>query len=143
MNSDFLMKLALCLFCHIFTYYSSITACISKYSGGCIYSYPSFHTVRNPGLGEKFDSDLRRYLTRKIGFESVMRIRCTRGTEYFFKISSYYIYEVFGDFFCFLFCCYVNIILSFLFKKKKKKFFLSSLEIVTVGTCIFKIKNSY
>ncbi|KAK3738631.1 hypothetical protein RRG08_006729 [Elysia crispata] len=54
-------------------------SCISKYSAGCIYYYPSFHTVRNPGLVDKFDTDLRRYLTRKIGFESVMRIRCTRG----------------------------------------------------------------
>ncbi|RUS79855.1 hypothetical protein EGW08_012381 [Elysia chlorotica] len=54
-------------------------SCISKYSAGCIYYYPSFHSVRNPGLVDKFDTDLRRYLTRKIGFESVMRIRCTRG----------------------------------------------------------------
>ncbi|XP_013073220.2 protein transport protein Sec24A-like isoform X1 [Biomphalaria glabrata] len=54
-------------------------ACISKFSAGCIYYYPSYHSVKNPGLVEKFDTDLRRYLTRKIGFESVMRIRCTRG----------------------------------------------------------------
>ncbi|XP_059177273.1 protein transport protein Sec24A-like isoform X2 [Physella acuta] len=54
-------------------------SCISKYSAGCIYYYPSFHSVKNPGLVDKFDTDLRRYLTRKIGFESVMRIRCTRG----------------------------------------------------------------
>ncbi|GFR98794.1 SEC24 family, member A [Elysia marginata] len=54
-------------------------SCISKYSAGCVYYYPSFHTVRNPGMVDKFETDLRRYLTRKIGFESVMRIRCTRG----------------------------------------------------------------
>ncbi|CAG5122017.1 unnamed protein product [Candidula unifasciata] len=54
-------------------------SCISKYSAGSVYYYPSFHTVKNPGLVDKFDTDLRRYLTRKIGFESVMRIRCTRG----------------------------------------------------------------
>lgn len=54
-------------------------SCISKYSAGCVYYYPSFHTARNPGLVDKFETDLRRYLTRKIGFESVMRIRCTRG----------------------------------------------------------------
>ena len=30
-------------------------------------------------LAAKFENALRRYLTRKIGFEAVMRIRCTRG----------------------------------------------------------------
>ncbi|XP_041363025.1 protein transport protein Sec24A-like isoform X2 [Gigantopelta aegis] len=54
-------------------------ACISKYSAGCIQYYPSFHTLKNPSLADKFDMDLRRYFTRKIGFEAVMRIRCTRG----------------------------------------------------------------
>ncbi|XP_078407068.1 protein transport protein Sec24A isoform X1 [Cetorhinus maximus] len=53
--------------------------CISKYSAGCIYSYPSYHHKHNPVLVEKFEKDLKRYLTRKIGFEAVMRIRCTKG----------------------------------------------------------------
>ncbi|KAL3877465.1 hypothetical protein ACJMK2_035167 [Sinanodonta woodiana] len=53
--------------------------CISKFSGGSVQYYPSFHAVRNPSLAEKFEVDLRRYLTRKIGFEAVMRIRCTKG----------------------------------------------------------------
>ncbi|XP_076459524.1 protein transport protein Sec24A-like isoform X2 [Babylonia areolata] len=56
-------------------------SCISKYSSGCVQYYPSFHTARNPAMVDKFESDLRRYLTRKIGFESVMRIRCTRGVS--------------------------------------------------------------
>ena len=30
-------------------------------------------------VAAKFENALRRYLTRKIGFEAVMRIRCTRG----------------------------------------------------------------
>ena len=30
-------------------------------------------------MAAKFESALRRYFTRKIGFEAVMRIRCTRG----------------------------------------------------------------
>lgn len=30
---------------------------------------------------EKFQRDLERYLTRKIGFEAVMRIRCTKGEQ--------------------------------------------------------------
>ncbi|KAM6071844.1 protein transport protein Sec24B isoform 2-T2 [Theristicus caerulescens] len=54
-------------------------ACMSKYSAGCIYYYPSFHRSHNPAQAEKLEKDLKRYLTRKIGFEAVMRIRCTKG----------------------------------------------------------------
>ncbi|XP_015281791.1 PREDICTED: protein transport protein Sec24B [Gekko japonicus] len=54
-------------------------ACMSKYSAGCIYYYPSFHHSLNPIQAEKLQKDLKRYLTRKIGFEAVMRIRCTKG----------------------------------------------------------------
>nr|XP_043896735.1 protein transport protein Sec24B isoform X2 [Solea senegalensis] len=54
-------------------------ACISKYSAGSIFYYPSFHYIHNPAQLEKFQNDLERYLTRKIGFEAVMRIRCTKG----------------------------------------------------------------
>ncbi|XP_060635094.2 protein transport protein Sec24B isoform X2 [Anolis sagrei] len=54
-------------------------ACMSKYSAGCIYYYPSFHHIHNPIQAEKLQKDLKRYLTRKIGFEAVMRIRCTKG----------------------------------------------------------------
>lgn len=57
----------------------SFTACMSKYSAGCIYYYPSFHHSHNPAQAEKLQKDLKRYLTRKIGFEAVMRIRCTKG----------------------------------------------------------------
>nr|XP_036860745.1 protein transport protein Sec24B [Manis javanica] len=52
---------------------------MSKYSAGCIYYYPSFHYTHNPSQAEKLQKDLKRYLTRKIGFEAVMRIRCTKG----------------------------------------------------------------
>ncbi|XP_069599963.1 protein transport protein Sec24B isoform X1 [Ranitomeya imitator] len=54
-------------------------ACISKYSAGCIYYYPSFHHKHNPAQADKLKQDLDHYLTRKIGFEAVMRIRCTKG----------------------------------------------------------------
>lgn len=57
----------------------SSSACISKYSAGSIFYYPSFHYIHNPAQLEKFQRDLERYLTRKIGFEAVMRIRCTKG----------------------------------------------------------------
>lgn len=52
---------------------------MSKYSAGCIFYYPSFHSTHNPSQAEKLQKDLKRYLTRKIGFEAVMRIRCTKG----------------------------------------------------------------
>ena len=68
-----------CLFHPITSAQSCFSECISKFSGGCVYYYPMFHYVGTPHLAEKFEVDLRRYLTRKIGFESVMRIRCSKG----------------------------------------------------------------
>uniref|UniRef100_A0A3Q3WJG5 Uncharacterized protein n=1 Tax=Mola mola TaxID=94237 RepID=A0A3Q3WJG5_MOLML len=53
--------------------------CISRFSAGSIYYYPSYHHQHNPAQVECFQKDLKRYLTRKIGFEAVMRIRCTKG----------------------------------------------------------------
>ena len=44
-----------------------------------MYHFPSFHYVHNLPQVERMEHSLRRYLTRKIGFESVMRIRCTHG----------------------------------------------------------------
>uniref|UniRef100_F6Y1V8 SEC24 homolog A, COPII coat complex component n=1 Tax=Monodelphis domestica TaxID=13616 RepID=F6Y1V8_MONDO len=53
--------------------------CISRYSAGSVYYYPSYHHQHNPVQVEKLQKELKRYLTRKIGFEAVMRIRCTKG----------------------------------------------------------------
>ncbi|KAK1787961.1 hypothetical protein P4O66_016438 [Electrophorus voltai] len=55
------------------------TGCISRYSAGSFFFYPSYHNQHNPAQTERFQKDLKRYLTRKIGFEAVMRIRCTKG----------------------------------------------------------------
>lgn len=52
---------------------------MSKYSGGEIKYYPGFHPDTHPEQVIRYCADLKRYLTRKIGFEAVMRIRCTRG----------------------------------------------------------------
>ncbi len=52
---------------------------VSKFSGGQVQHFPGYHVVRNTPMAAKFENALRRYLTRKIGFEAVMRIRCTRG----------------------------------------------------------------
>lgn len=54
-------------------------SCISKFSSGGVYHYPGFHHQLGKLQVEKFGNDLKRYLTRKIGLEAVMRIRCTRG----------------------------------------------------------------
>ncbi|XP_072436014.1 protein transport protein Sec24B-like isoform X1 [Chiloscyllium punctatum] len=54
-------------------------ACMAKYSAGSVFYYPSFHHIHNPAQVEKFQKDFKRYLIRKIGFEAVMRIRCTKG----------------------------------------------------------------
>ncbi|XP_047005169.1 protein transport protein Sec24A [Schistocerca americana] len=51
---------------------------ISRFSGGCIHHFPLFK-ASNVLQAEYFQRSLKRYLTRKIGFEAVMRIRCSRG----------------------------------------------------------------
>ncbi|XP_063148369.1 protein transport protein Sec24A isoform X2 [Candoia aspera] len=53
--------------------------CISRYSAGSVYYYQAYHHQHNSLLVEKLQKELKRYLTRKIGFEAVMRIRCTKG----------------------------------------------------------------
>ncbi|XP_026286720.1 protein transport protein Sec24A isoform X1 [Frankliniella occidentalis] len=50
----------------------------ARFSGGCIYHFPLFQSS-NIQLSDSFESAFRRYLERKIGFEAVMRIRCSRG----------------------------------------------------------------
>lgn len=64
-----------------FNFNSSInhfSAGISKFSGGSIQHFPLFNSSKQQQVAE-FQRVLVRYLTRKIGFESVMRVRCTRG----------------------------------------------------------------
>uniref|UniRef100_A0A1B0D4N5 Uncharacterized protein n=1 Tax=Phlebotomus papatasi TaxID=29031 RepID=A0A1B0D4N5_PHLPP len=51
---------------------------ISKFSGGCIHHFPLFNQGKAQQV-ESFKKCFERYLTRKIGFEAVMRVRCTRG----------------------------------------------------------------
>uniref|UniRef100_A0A1X7U3G3 Uncharacterized protein n=1 Tax=Amphimedon queenslandica TaxID=400682 RepID=A0A1X7U3G3_AMPQE len=51
---------------------------VAKFSSGQVRYYQSFHSER-ASVREQFEKDFKRYLTRNIGFESVMRIRCTEG----------------------------------------------------------------
>jgi protein transport protein SEC24 len=49
---------------------------LSKYTAGTCYYYPAFFAPRD---AVKFEHELRHNLTRAIAFESVMRVRATRG----------------------------------------------------------------
>lgn len=51
---------------------------VSKFSSGCIHHIPLYNG-KNMSHVTQLDRMFSRYLTRKIGFESVMRIRCTKG----------------------------------------------------------------
>jgi len=50
----------------------------AQFSGGSVLYYPDVHGSSSASA-EALRAGLRRYFTRKIGFEAVMRIRCTRG----------------------------------------------------------------
>ncbi|XP_066931581.1 protein transport protein Sec24A-like isoform X1 [Clytia hemisphaerica] len=52
---------------------------VSRYSSGAIHYYPDYHHTQNQPMVEKFTHDFARYLTRAIGLEAVMRLRCTKG----------------------------------------------------------------
>ncbi|XP_058054708.1 protein transport protein Sec24A [Anopheles bellator] len=51
---------------------------ISKFSGGCLHHIPLYNETK-PQLVKTLRKCFERYLMRKIGFEAVMRVRCTRG----------------------------------------------------------------
>uniref|UniRef100_T2MH92 Protein transport protein Sec24A n=1 Tax=Hydra vulgaris TaxID=6087 RepID=T2MH92_HYDVU len=54
-------------------------SCAPRYSSGAIHYFPDFHSTKNTEMLQKFLHDFKRYLTRSIGFEAVMRLRCTKG----------------------------------------------------------------
>ena len=56
---------------------------LPKMTGGSCYYYPAYHTVRD---SQKFHKEVVHNLTRPTGFESVMRVRATRGI----RISNFY-----------------------------------------------------
>ncbi|ETE70026.1 Protein transport protein Sec24A, partial [Ophiophagus hannah] len=70
-STDFYKKLALDC--------SGQQVAVDLYSAGSVHYYQAYHHQHNPLLVEKLQKELKRYLTRKIGFEAVMRIRCTKG----------------------------------------------------------------
>ncbi|CAI4228469.1 unnamed protein product [Auanema sp. JU1783] len=52
---------------------------VAKFSTGCVYYFPNYHCLNDTVQVKRFEKILSRYLTRKIGFEAVLRIRCSRG----------------------------------------------------------------
>lgn len=85
-------SLSIAYMVHAYAVWSSmlVAAGAAKYSGGCLNFFPGFHSTKCPSEVERFESTLRRYLVRKIGFEAVMRVRCTRG-KFCIKIRIYYV----------------------------------------------------
>ncbi|XP_045764481.1 protein transport protein Sec24A isoform X2 [Maniola jurtina] len=53
---------------------------MSKFSAGTVYHIPLFRAQR-AWQSEQLTHMFTRYLTRKIGFEAVLRVRCTRGVS--------------------------------------------------------------
>lgn len=99
--------------CTLPMYAGFISGCISRYSAGSVYYYQSYHHKHNPVQVEKLQKELKRYLTRKIGFEAVMRIRCTKGlnTVVFFiwGVEGKEAFAVIWECFVWNFSCYVNL----------------------------------
>ncbi|CAG9530556.1 unnamed protein product [Cercopithifilaria johnstoni] len=57
----------------------STLADMSKFSTGCVFHFPNYHINHDHLQVKRFQKQLNRYLIRKIGFEAVLRIRCTKG----------------------------------------------------------------
>lgn len=60
--------------------FNEILAGISKHSGGCIHHFPLYQKTKQH-MVDSLTNCFKRYLVRKIGFEAVMRVRCTRGLQ--------------------------------------------------------------
>jgi hypothetical protein len=71
------------LLCYIF-YIGSL----AKYTGGQVYHYPSFQAATH---GDKLKHELSRDLTRETAWESVMRIRCGKGSGLISTAAFFYI----------------------------------------------------
>jgi len=52
---------------------------MSRFSSGTIYHFPNYHFLPEQIEVKRLQMVLNRYLTRKLGLEAVLRIRCSRG----------------------------------------------------------------
>ena len=55
---------------------------MSRFCAGSVQTFPNI--APDSAESERLEKDFTRYLTRKIGFEAVLRVRCTKGMEHFF-----------------------------------------------------------
>eukprot|EP00605_Chrysophyceae_sp_TOSAG23-4_P001379 GSChrysophyteH1.ASY1.ANO1.1499.1 assembled CDS len=79
-------RLQICVDVYLFSGQYTDVATIGvlpKVTGGTCYYYPAYHTMRD---AQKFHKEVVHNLTRPTGFESVMRVRATRGI----RISNFY-----------------------------------------------------
>jgi hypothetical protein len=65
---------------YIFMLFMKFLGSLAKYTGGQVYHYPSFQA---PTHEDKLKLELSRDLTRETAWESVMRIRCGKGSSTF------------------------------------------------------------
>ena len=73
-----LMYISFFLLYSTFMLYMNFLGSLAKYTGGQVYHYPSFQA---PTHGDKLKLELNRDLTRETAWESVMRIRCGKGSS--------------------------------------------------------------
>ncbi|EGT40082.1 hypothetical protein CAEBREN_20618 [Caenorhabditis brenneri] len=52
---------------------------VAKFSTGCVYHFPNYNYRNDIHQVKRFERTFTRYLTRKLGFEAVLRIRTSRG----------------------------------------------------------------
>lgn len=50
-----------------------------KYSGGSLYHFPNYHSIREQREVRRFEQLLTHYLTRDLAVDVVMRLRLSRG----------------------------------------------------------------
>lgn len=63
---------------YFYAIYMKFLGSLAKYTGGQVYHYPAFQA---PTHGDKLTLELSRDLTRETAWESVMRIRCGKGSS--------------------------------------------------------------
>jgi protein transport protein SEC24 len=85
-NAVDLSSKQICVDCFLFSaHYTDLAtiAQLAKITGGATYYYPGFTQAL---FGAKYEAELEHCLTRSTGFESVMRVRATRGL----RVSNFY-----------------------------------------------------
>ncbi|PVU85419.1 hypothetical protein BB559_003544 [Furculomyces boomerangus] len=59
--------------------------CLSRYTGGSMFYYPTFMSTREPEV-RKFKEEITKHLSARVGLEAVIRVRASRGL----RLAAYY-----------------------------------------------------